>query len=181
MWDWQETLSQERTTTEGAAETVTVPFLVLKGHVLGVGWASNRFATSVTALGKKLSVAFDAIRKILLSGKLFTRKGLVTVLADEAVTVPRLISVPHACFRDWLLAMGTAHGNVRLVARAAIVSILAWEETLSADWTLALLAQKALVMPDLPFILHPLGTWRYWLAAHLAPCSQFRAITLRTN
>lgn len=120
----------------GAGEAAVVPVSLFKGYVLA-STESCDGALATAALGcKEFSKTGYTVGVVLPGGELLPCQGCLASGADQALTMPGLVTVCHPTLRQCLAAAGTARSELVLVAGHAVVSALVRHEGAGAQWLL---------------------------------------------
>lgn len=156
------TFSEEATPNQGyrallAVEAIIVPLALLKRNILATTQATDWCCAGGTLLGIKVAKAVETIGKVISRCEPLSRQLLLAAGAQEAVLMPRLLTVGHTSSGDGLLAMDALHGKLLLITRHTEVMVVLRDETLGANWLLASLTGEASLMPAVPFVLHLSG------------------------
>lgn len=145
-----------------------MPLALFKGDVLATSKSTDRGGAGSTFLGIQVAEAVEAIGKVIPGGKALSRQLLLAASAQEAVLVPRLVTIGHPASGDGLLAVHTLHGKLLLIAGHTEVMVILGDEALGANRLLAALAGKAGLMPAVPLMFHLPGPWHDGLLAIVA-------------
>jgi len=95
--------------------------------------------------------------------------------------MPGLVFVGYSTGRDHFLALAAPRGKLFLVALGTINFFIFWNETLRADWRLAMCTAKTFVMPLLPLVLHLLHPRTEDLIAAVAPRGKCIVVAVGTE
>lgn len=145
-----------------------MPLALLKRNILATTQTTDGCGAGGTFLGIKVAKAVETIGKVISRGKPLSRQLLFAAGTQEAILMPRLLTVGHTSSSDGLFAMDTLHCKLLLVARHTEVMVVLRNETLGANWLLASLAGEASLMPAIPFVLHLSGAGHYGFLALMA-------------
>lgn len=133
---WYEALAHQGGGAAGAGEAAVVPVSVFEGHILA-STGSCGLATAPTcdralaaaALGcKEFSKTGHAVGIIVPRCELLSCQGGLAPSADQALSMPGLISICHSTLGQRLAAAGTPGSELVLIARHAVVSALVRHE-----------------------------------------------------
>lgn len=167
-----------------------VPMSVFEGHILAstesCALAADAptcdGALAVAALGcKEFSKAGHTVRIIIPRCELLPCKGRLAPSADQALSVPGLITICHSTLGQRLAAAGTPRSKFVLIARHAVVGTLVRHEGAGAQRLLTATAQKAVFMPRLASILQLPGPRHDSLPAGRTLGREGCAVTLITQ
>lgn len=133
---WYEALAHQGGGAAGTGEAAVVPVPVFKGHVLAstescsLATAPPRDgALAAAALGcKEFPETGHAVGIIIPRRELLPRKGRLAPSADQALSMPGLISIGYSTLGQRLAAAGTPRSKLVLIARHAVVSALVGHE-----------------------------------------------------
>lgn len=134
-----------------------MPLALLKRNVLATTQTTDGCGAGGTLLCIKVAKAVETIGKVISRGEPLSRQLLFAAGAQEAILMPRLLTVGHASSGDGFLAMNTLHSKLLFIAGHTVVMVVLRNETLGANWLLASLAGEASLMPAIPFVLHLSG------------------------
>lgn len=152
-----------------AVEAVFVPGAALVvHHVDAFTETCDGVVAAVALLRHRRLVAVDAEDLVLVFGEAGAGQRFGAAAAHEAVSVPRLVLVVHPSRRYGLFAADAVFGKFLVVAGAAVGVASFGEETLRSDWTFAVGAGEAFVVPRVSFVLHALCACQYGFVAAVA-------------
>lgn len=138
-------------------KAVLMPSVVFVVHDISPSAkTSDGVLTSRAFLGHRGLVAVHTVEVVLVSSEASSSQRLLAGVAHEAFRVPRFILIVDPTRGDGLLAASTVLSELLLMACAAVEFIPLGQETLRADWLLALKADEALLMPHFMLVLHVL-------------------------
>lgn len=132
-----------------------VPVPIFKGHVLAStkSCPTGDGALAAAALRcKEFSKTGHTVGIVIPRGELLPCQGCLTSSADQAFSMPGLITVSHSTLGQRLAAAGTARSKLVLIAGHAVVSTFVGHKGAGAQRLLTTAAQEALLMPCLASI-----------------------------
>lgn len=150
-------------------------------HIGAMAEPCDWVLAAVALLGHISLVAVNAVNVVLVRSEASSCQRLTAGLAHKTLGVPGLVLVADPSRGDGLLAVEAFLGKLLFMAGSTVDVITLGQETLCADWLLALKASEAFLMPHLVLVLHILGSWHDHLIATLAPVSILPGATLATH
>jgi len=146
----EEATSDQRLVALIAAKAITVPVAVIERYKLCAAETSDWLGAAAAFLGEEFAEAVGTVRLVLARRKLLTSQDLLAVGAHETVPMERCALVCDPSFVDHPVALGTALGELLLVAGHADELLVARDEPLVADRLLTHAAAETLLVPLLP-------------------------------
>lgn len=140
---------------------LTIPERDVPAPTLTADWG----AAGGAFLGIEVAEAAEAESLVIPRGELLASQWLLAPSAQETDLVPGLLTIGHTSRDDRLFAVNTLWSQLLLITGQAVVEVVLGNETLDADWLLAVMTQEAALMPIPVVMLHFL---RAWHDGHLA-------------
>lgn len=135
-----------------------MPVAVLERDELGAADARDWFVTGEAAFREELAETVGAVGLVVARRESRARQTCLTVCADEALPVPRLVLVRDAAAGDHLVAFDTPRGEFFFVALGAVDLLFPGNEALRSYGGLADHAAETFFVPLSRLVFHFLSS-----------------------
>lgn len=165
-----------------AIEAVLMPGQsLIVDHIGAVAKPCYWVLAAMALLGHISLVAVHAVNVVLVRSEASSCQRFMAGFAHKTLGVPWLVLVADPSRGDRLLAVEAFLGKLLFVAGRTVDVLTLGQETLCADWLLALNAGEAFLMPHLVLVLHVLRSWHDHLVAALAAIAILSGAALATH